>query len=200
MSEPVLVYRHAQNPHRGLAATGIIFIKWLLAIPALAIVSALSSLAWVAGYIGYWVVALTGAFPGALYHFIELDFRFSARAYGWIIGFTDTYPPFELEPDYPIDLRMEKPTAPSTGWAWAGVFLLKFVVLIPHFIALAFVAIAMLISVWFGYFVVLFTGKLPVGIQDFAAGTIQWGFRVNAFLFGITDDYPKFSLQVATSV
>lgn len=196
MSQPVLVYRHAQNPRRGLAATGIVFIKFVLAIPALAIVSALSSLASVAAYLGYWVVGLKGTFPGALFHFIDLSFRFSARAYGWIIGITDVYPPFELDPEYPIDVRSEKPTAPSTGWAWAGVFLLKFVVLIPHFIALAFVAVAMVLSVWFGYFVVLFTGSLPVGIQDFAAGTLQWGYRVTGFLYGLSDEYPKFSLQV----
>jgi len=44
--------------------------------------------------------------------------------------------------------------------------------------------------------VVVFTGALPVGIQDFAAGAMQWTLRVYAFLAGITDEYPKFSLQV----
>jgi hypothetical protein len=196
LSSPELVYRHAANPKRGLAATGVVFLKMLLAVPHLIIVNALQSLGFVAAYIGYFVVAFTGAMPGGIYRFQEIWYGWSARTWGWIIGFTDTYPPFEIDPEYPVSVRMAKPESPSKGWAVAGIFFLKFVVLIPHFIALAFVLLASAIAVWVGYFSVLFTGELPKGIQDFAAGTMQWTLRVNAFFAGITDDYPKFSLQV----
>ncbi|HAX82109.1 MAG TPA: DUF4389 domain-containing protein, partial [Actinobacteria bacterium] len=108
----------------------------------------------------------------------------------------DAYPPFEIDPEYPVAVHVEKPATPSKGWAVAGIFFLRFVVLIPHFVVLAFVGIAGVLAVWFGYIVVLFTGSLPVGIQDFAAGTMQWSLRVTAFAMGLTDDYPPFSLQV----
>lgn len=196
MSMPELVYRRAVAPKRGLAATGIVFIKLLLAFPHLIIVNALQSLSYVAGYIGYWVVGLTGQMPGGLYRFMEITYGWNARAWGWIIGYTDAYPPFEIDAEYPVAVRMSKPDSPSRGWAWAGVFFLKFVVLIPHFVALAFVLFASFLAVWFGYWAVLFTGKLPIGIQDFAAGAMQWTQRVYAFLAGISDDYPKFSLQI----
>lgn len=197
MSSPELSYRYAENPKRGLAATGVVLIKLLLAAPHLIIVNALQTLGYIAAYIGYFVVAFTGAMPGGLYRFMEIWFGWSTRAWGWIIGYTDKYPPFEIDPEYPVSVRLSKPETPSKGWAVAGIFFLKFVVLIPHFIALAFVVLASAIAVWIGYFAVLFTGALPKGIQDFAAGTMQWGLRVSAFLMGITDDYPKFSLQVA---
>jgi len=58
MSTPTLAYRHATNPSRGLAATGIIFfVKALLALPHLIIVGALQYLAYIAAYIGFFVVA-----------------------------------------------------------------------------------------------------------------------------------------------
>lgn len=193
---PDLVYRHAVNPKRGLAATGIVFIKFLLALPHLIIINALQYLSLVAAYIGYFVVAFTGKMPGGLYRFMEIWMGWNTRTYGWIIGFTDIYPPFETDPEYPVSVRMSKPENPSKGWAVAGIFFIKFIVLIPHFVALFFVLLASTLAVWFGYFAVLFTGSLPVGIQDFAAGTMQWALRVYAFLAGITDDYPKFSLQV----
>ncbi len=196
MSMPELVYRHAVAPKRGLAATGIFFIKFLLALPHLILINALQSLGMVAAYIGYFVVAFTGKMPDGLYRFMEIAYGWNARTYGWIIGFTDVYPPFEIDPEYPVAVKMSKPESPSKGWAVAGIFFLKIVVLIPHFIALAFVLLGSAIAVWFGYFAVLFTGSLPVGIQDFAAGAMQWSQRVFAFLAGITDDYPKFSLQV----
>ena len=197
MSTPTLAYRHATNPSRGLAASGIIpIIKMLLALPHLVIVEALNTLAFVAAYIGFFVVAFTGQMPGGLFRFIEISMGWSTRTYGWIIGFTDMYPPFETDPEYPVAVHVEKPANPSKGWAVAGIFFLRFIVLIPHFIVLAFVAIGAIFAVWFGYIVVLFTGSLPVGIQDFAAGTMQWSLRVTGFAFGLTDDYPKFSLQV----
>ncbi len=172
------------------------FIKFVLALPHLIIINALQYLGLVAAYIGYFVVAFTGKMPWGLYRFMEIWMGWDARTYGWIIGFTDAYPPFETDPQYPVAVTVSKPESPSKGWAVAGIFFLKFVVLIPHFVALAFVTLASALAVWFGYFAVLFTGSLPKGIQDFAAGTMQWTLRVFAFLAGITDDYPKFSLQI----
>ena len=196
MSQPTLVYRHAVNPGRGLAATGIFIIKALLALPHLVIIGALQYLGVIAGYIGFFVVAFTGKMPGGLYRFMEIGFKWTARTYGWIIGYTDLYPPFETDPEYPVGVRMEPPANPSKGWAVAGIFFVKILVLIPHFIALAVVTLAAAVATWFGYFVVVFTKAFPVGIQDFAAGAMQWTLRVYAFLAGITDEYPKFSLQV----
>jgi len=196
MSQPTLVYQHAVSPKRGLAATGILLIKVVLALPHLIIVSALQDLSVIAGYIGYFVVAFTGKMPGGLYRFIEIAFGWTSRTYGWIIGFTDVYPPFEIDPEYSVGVRVEAPANPSKGWAVAGIFFVKIIAVIPHLIALAFVNLAAAVATWFGYFVVVFTGALPVGIQDFAAGAMQWTLRVYAFLAGITDEYPKFSLQV----
>ncbi|NIR39694.1 MAG: DUF4389 domain-containing protein, partial [Actinobacteria bacterium] len=37
----------------------------------------------------------------------------------------------------------------------------------------------------------------PTAIQDFAAGVLQWNLRVAAWVGGITDEYPPFSLDAA---
>jgi len=196
MATPTLVYRHAVNPSRGLAASGIFLIKMLLAVPHLFVVSALSSLTQVLAYIGYWVVALTGQMPGGVYQLIEISYKWNARMFGWLVGYTDLYPPFETHPPYPVDVEMEPNTNPSKGWAVAGLLVVpKFVVLIPHFVVISILAIGALAASWVGYIVVAFTGRFPVGIQDFVAGVMQWGIRVTAFLMGITDEYPKYSLD-----
>ncbi|MEK7253081.1 MAG: DUF4389 domain-containing protein [Actinomycetota bacterium] len=77
---------------------------------------------------------------------------------------------------------------PSRGLAATGIIVVKLFLVLPHLI----IASAL--------FIVLFTGSLPVGIQHLAAGSMQWTLRVYAFLAGITDDYPKFSLQVTPEV
>lgn len=196
MSEPVLSYRHAESPSRGLAVTGIFFIKVLLAVPHLVLVSALQSLALLGSYLAYWVVAFTGAYPGGPYHFVDMWMGWANRSWGWIIGFTDRYPKFELAAEYPIAVSTEAPTAPSKGWAVAGIFGLRYLVLIPHIVVLALVSLGTAVAVWFGFFAVAFTGALPVGIQDFAAGTMQWWLRVMGFATGLSDEYPRFGLTV----
>ncbi|MEX1207691.1 MAG: DUF4389 domain-containing protein [Acidimicrobiia bacterium] len=197
MSEPTFMYRHAVNPGKGLAVSGIFLIKAVLAIPHLIVVSALSSLAGVLAYIGFWITAIKGEMPTGIYSLIEIHFKWTARTYGWLIGYTDLYPPFETHPEYPTDVKMEPPTNPNKNWAIAGIILpVKLLALLPHIVALALVSLAAVLATWFGYFAVAFTGALPVGIQDFAAGVGQWNLRVYSFLFGITDEYPKFSLEV----
>jgi len=196
MSEPTFVYTHAESPSRGLAATGIVFIKWLLALPHLVIIGLLQQLAWLVGYIGFWVVAITGKMPSGIFSLIQIQFRWSARTYGWLIGYTDLYPPFEVGPEYPVDVKVAPPENPSKGWAVAGLlFFPKAIAAIPHLIVLWFLWIASFFAIWFGYVATAFTGTLPVGIQDFVAGVFAWTYRLWGWFLGLTDEYPKFTLQ-----
>jgi hypothetical protein len=192
-----ILYRHNQAPRRGLAATGVFFVKWILAIPHLFIIGALQGLAQVLAYIGYWIVALTGTYPRGLLGLIDLAFHWSARTWGWIAGISDDYPPFEPEPrDYPVGLELPRPDTPAKGWAVAGIFVFpKLFALLPHVLVLIFVNLAAAVAMWFGYLVAMFTGRLPAGIQDFLASTLQWNARIYAWLVGLTDEYPPFRLD-----
>lgn len=195
-----LKYRHNTSPHRGLAASGIVFLKFLLIIPHLMVTSALSSLANVMAYIGFWVVAFTGEMPQAVHRFLEMSFGWSTRTWAWIGGVVDIYPPFETDPDYPVAFPVAKPENPSKGMAVAGLLVIpKVVMAIPHLIALSFLAIGAAVAVWIGYFIAFFTGSLPTGIQDFYAGVMQWGLRLSAWFSGLTDEYPPFSLDASPS-
>lgn len=192
-----LTYRRNTNPSRGLAATGIIFIKFLLALPHLVVISALTNLANLLAYIGFWIVAFTGEMPQAVHRLLEISLNWSTRAYAWVFGLDDAYPPFETDPAYSASFPVSRPQSPSKGWAVAGLLVFpKALMLIPHAIVLAFLMVGGMFALWFGYVATAITGKYPEGIQDFLAGTMQWGLRVQAWFTGLTDDYPPFSLQV----
>ncbi len=198
MAQAEVVYRRNTNPGKGLAVAGIFWIKWLLAIPHLIIVSILGYLAMVAGYIGYFIVAFTGKLPDGIQTFVSMWLRWWVRSNGWVVGIADEYPPFETDPaSYGIDAKTLRNDNPNKGWAVAGIFFVKFLAAIPHLIVMSVLTFAMLIATWIGYFMVAFTGKLPDGIQDFAAGTFQWTVRIMAWLTGLTDEYPPFSLAVS---
>ena len=72
--------------------------------------------------------------------------------------------------------------------------LIKWLLVIPHFIALFFVGIGAFFALVYGFFAVLFTGRWPRGAFDFVVGTLRWGFRVLAYFHLMIDPYPPFSL------
>lgn len=71
----------------------------------------------------------------------------------------------------------------------------KLILLIPHLIVLWVLGIAMFAVAVFGQIVVLFTGKYPAQMHNFVVGVFRWRMRVNAYAFGLRDEYPPFTLE-----
>jgi hypothetical protein len=184
---------------RGLAALGILFpLKILAMVPHLLVLWVLAAVVEIVTWFGYWVVAFTGDLPDFFFVFPERVIAWQVRVYGWLASLTDPYPPFEWEPaGYGVDLATQAAPGPrSRGLAVLGIFLpLKVLALFPHFVVLAFLALAAAVTTWIAYWVILFTGAYPAGMFDFVVGTLRWSTRLNAWLFTLTDEYPPFRLK-----
>jgi len=190
-------YLFNREPEASNASLGVLFVKVLMIVPHFVVIGVLNQLAFLSGWIGYWIVAFTGRLPSGIQDFSEFATRAWTRAMGWYTGVTDTYPPFENDPDdYLPDIEIPRNEAPSRRWAAAGIFGLKYVAAIPHLIVLAFLMVGVIISSWIGFFIVLFRGRLPEELQDFYLGTTQWLVRVYTWITGLTDEYPPFDLLV----
>ena len=98
-----------------------------------------------------------------------------------------------IEP-YPVSLEAELDSHLSR-WLW----LVKWVLIIPHINVLAVLWIVVVILTVAAFFVVLFTGKYPRGIFDFNTGVLRWSWRVGYYSYSAlgTDRYPPFSLKDA---
>jgi hypothetical protein len=92
---------------------------------------------------------------------------------------------------YPVTLKAEL-TSPPVRWLW----LVKWLLGIPHFIILAFLWLAAFVVTVVAFFAILFTGKYPKGLFDFNVGVMRWTWRVEFWSYGVlaTDKYPPFRL------
>lgn len=92
-------------------------------------------------------------------------------------------------PRYPVSLEIGYPSELNR---WLP--LIKWLLIIPHFIALFFILIGAFFALVIGFFAVLFTGRWPRGAFDYLAGTHRWIYRVLVYIHLMTDAYPPFSL------
>jgi hypothetical protein len=94
-------------------------------------------------------------------------------------------------PSYPV--RVEGLLDPGLS---RGLWLVKWLLLVPHLIVLVFLWIAFVVLTVIAWFAILITGRYPPGIFRFNLGVFRWTWRVSYYGYSAlgTDRYPPFTL------
>lgn len=171
-------------------------VHWFLAIPHIIVMQILGYVQLVLVVIAWFAILFTGNIPKGLFDFMVMVLRYQWRTNSYIAFMREPYPPFafdaqNLDPgDDPARLSVEYPERLSRL-----LIFVKWLLVIPHVIAMFFLFIAAFFVAIASFFAVLFTGRWPEGMRNFLIGVSRWSTRVSAYFTLLTDVYPPFSLE-----
>jgi hypothetical protein len=175
-------------PLVGLIAKLIILIPHFI---VLGLLRAAVSLA----HLVIWVpVLFTGHYPDWGFALTAGWIRWEVRVGLYIYGITDLYPAFSFEA--PGDVTIAVPESSSRFWAIPLIgSTIKALIVIPHLLILAVLGFVVALTQLVVWVPVLFGGNFPAWAFDLIHGLLLWQARLYAYLFGLTDRYPPFSMS-----
>ena len=131
-------------------------------------------------------------YPRWWFDFAREFTRFTARVGAYLVLLTDRYPSTVEEQS--VHLEIDYPDVQRDLNRWLP--LVKWLLAIPHYIVLAFLAIGAIVVWVIAWFAILFTGRYPRPLFNYMVGVSRWGLRVQAYAFLlVTDRYPPFRLR-----
>lgn len=140
-------------------------------------------------FVAFFAILFTGQYPRGLWDISLSVMRWEMRVNVYLGLMRDEYPPFGDEP-YPIRFELLYPTHLSR---WE--IFVKWLLVIPHLIALWVLGIISGVATAVAWFAILFTGGYPRTLFDFNVGVLRWSSRVSIYTVLMSDEYPPFTLD-----
>ena len=118
--------------------------------------------------------------------------KFENRVGVYFFLLRDEYP--STDEEQAVHIEIPYPDVPNELNRWLP--LVKWILAIPHYIALAILSVLALFVLIVSWFAILITGRYPRPLFDYMVGVGRWYLRVTAYMFLLTTDkYPPFSLE-----
>ena len=182
---------------RGLAALGLLlFAKALLLIPHLFLLLLYWFVVQIVVWIGYWFILFSGGLPFWVENLELVFLEWASRVFAWFTSTTDVYPTYGTDENHPAQVIVEEAPVPQNRWlAAAGILGIRALFAVPHLFVLLWLTLGTVFAAWFGYLAILLNGRLPLPLHWYFVGFHRWWARAWAYIAGLRDEYPPFTLK-----
>jgi hypothetical protein len=194
-----------------------VLFRLLLAIPHVIWLVLWSVAAFFAAFAGWWVALFAGRLPDGLHTFLAHYVRYVTHLGAYLSIASDPYPGFTGDPGYPVDVVIPE-NARQSRWKTAVRIVLALPALLlaavlgsdaswggggrysgtaaedtgaSEWIALSGIGGVAAICAILGWFAVLATGSMPLGLRNLAAYALGYTAQAYAYVFLLTDRYPN---------
>jgi hypothetical protein len=163
-----------------------VFFRFLLFLPHL-VWLALWGVAVFFTVLANWFVTLFAGHPAdALHRFNGAYVRYLTHVYAYVSIVANPFPGFVGRPGtYPVDLQIAPPERQNR---WKTGF--RLVLVFPALLIATGLGGALGMVALFGWFVGLFTAKMPRGLRNLGVFGLRYQAQLNGYLFLLTDRYP----------
>lgn len=165
------------------------FIKWLLVIPHLFALVFVGIGALFVSIFAWFAVLFTARFPRGAFDYMVGTFRWGYRVAAYYLLMTDAYPPFSLadDPSYPVRVNVEYPERIAR---WRPI--VQWLLVVPYLFIAGLLYWLTTIMVFFAFFTIVFTKRIPRGMFELMVPGLRWNLRGTAYHYFLTDRYPPF--------
>jgi hypothetical protein len=143
-----------------------------------------------------WFACLAlGRIPQGFRDVLVYGLRYVAQVDGYLFMLTDRYPDSrpgtapsgQTFPTHPIDLRLE-----DDGRRSRLTVFFRGLLVFPHLVWLVLWSIAVLVAAIVGWFITLFTGRLPDRLHRFFSAYLRYALHLSAFFYLVGNPFPGF--------
>lgn len=172
-------------------------VQWLLAIPHVIVLYALSIVGFFALVVAWFTTVFTGRLSPEVAGWLAMIYRYQIRVTTYAGFMHEEYPPFDFSRtlDEPGGMPVSVAFAPEYDDRNKLTCALRLFWLIPIAIFAAVIFFVAQILWFVAFFAVLFTGRWPEGLWDFVVKALRLSLRANAYGSLLTDQYPPFALE-----
>jgi hypothetical protein len=162
-----------------------VFFRLILVIPHLILSYVWYLVVGVVVLISWFAALFTGRVPQGLHGFIAGYLRYSTRVTAYALILANPYPPFGSGGTYPVDIEV----ADAEPQGRVGVFFRVFL-LIPCLLMVGAMNYVVFAVAFGGWWVSLFTGRVPAGLATCGHYCLRFSARTNAYMLLLTSRYP----------
>lgn len=197
MTEPVRLIVPAdegQNRLWGIPLLGIV-LRWILVIPHAILLFFLGFGVAMFVLVSWIPVLVNGRQASWGYSLMEAYFIVSSRVAMYVALITGRYPPFGWTGDHPIRVELDRGQPQNRLWGTPLIGLYaRWIVLIPHWIVLWVLSLAVFFVFLVSWIPVLVNGRQNETIVSLIGGYYRYGLRVGCYALLLTGRYPPFRL------